>query len=202
VNTDQALTHLANTLLVRHDAIEDPVVAYVNATEFLFATMLVLAFLAVGGHRRRATQRAAVAAGLSAGVALAIAAVIARLVERPRPFVADPHAVHLFTQHAADPGFPSDHASAAFAIGVALLLRQRAWGLVVLAFATILAVGRVAMGVHYPSDVIAGALLGTLVAVGLHRPRARALVNRGADGVGGAVDRTAAALARHLPTRI
>src|SRR4051812_21747515 len=198
---DQALTHLANMLLVRHDAIEDPLVAYVNATELLFAAMLAVAFLLVGGHRRRATQRAAVAAGLSAGVALAIAQVVARLVDRPRPFVADPHAVHLFAQHAADPGFPSDHATAAFAIGVALLLRRRTWGVVVLALATVLAVGRVAMGVHYPSDVIAGALLGTLVAVALHRPRARALINRVADGAGGAVDRTAAGLVRRLQPR-
>jgi undecaprenyl-diphosphatase len=198
---DQALTHLANTLLVRHDAVEDPIVAYAGAAELLFATMLAVAFLLVGGHRRRPTQRAAVAAGLSAGVALGIAQVVARIVDRPRPFVADPHAIHLFAQHAADPGFPSDHATAAFAIGVALLLRQRAWGVVVLALATVLAVGRVAMGVHYPSDVIAGAVLGTLVAVGLHRPQVRALVNRIADGVGGAVDGTAARLVRHLPTR-
>jgi undecaprenyl-diphosphatase len=198
---DRSLTHLANTLLVRHDAIEHPLVLYVNAAELLFATMLAVAFLLVGGHRRRATRRAAVAAGLSAGVALAIAQVVARLVDRPRPFVADPHAVHLFAQHAADPGFPSDHATAAFAIGVALLLRRRTWGIVVLALAAVLAAGRVAMGVHYPSDVVAGALLGTLVAVGLHRPGACALVNRVADGAGAVVDRSAAGLVRQLHQR-
>jgi undecaprenyl-diphosphatase len=190
--------HAANMLFVRHDAIEDPVVAYVNAAELLFAAMLAVAFLLVGGHRRRATQRAAVAAGLSAGVALAIGQVVARLVDRPRPFVADPGAVHLFAHHVADPGFPSDHATAAFAIGVALLLRQRTWGIVVLVLASILAFGRVAMGVHYPSDVLAGALLGTLVAVALHRPWVRAQINRLADGLGALRDRTAAGLVRPL----
>jgi undecaprenyl-diphosphatase len=195
---DHSLLHTLNALFVHHDDVEDPVVAYVNAAEMLFAGMLVLAFVLVGGHRRRATQRAVVAAGLSAGVALGIAQVVARLVDRPRPFVADPGTVHVFAQHAADPGFPSDHATAAFAIGVALLLRQRAWGAVVLVGATILAVGRVAMGVHYPSDVLAGALLGATVALALHQPRARALINRVADAAGTLLDRTAAALVRPL----
>jgi undecaprenyl-diphosphatase len=184
---DHALLHALNTLFVRHDAIEDPVVAYVNAAELLFAAMLVLAFLLAGGHRRRATRRAAAAAGLSAGLALLIARVVARLVERPRPFVADPGAVHLFGHHAPDPGFPSDHATAAFAIGVALFLRNRAWGSVVLVLATILAAGRVAMGVHFPSDVAAGALLGAVVALGLYRPRMRTLINRLADRAGALV---------------
>jgi undecaprenyl-diphosphatase len=195
---DHSLLHTLNALFVHHDDVEDPVVAYVNAAEVLFAGMLVLAFVLVGGHRRRATQRAAVAAGLSAGVALAVAQVVSRLVDRPRPFVADPGAVHLFAQHAADPSFPSDHATAAFAIGVALLLRQRAWGAVVLVGATILAVGRVAMGVHYPSDVLAGALLGATIALALHQPRVRALINRLADVAGTLLDRTAAALVRPL----
>ncbi len=195
---DHSLLHTLNALFVHHDAVEDPVVAYVNAAEMLFAGMLVLAFVLVGGHRRRATQRAAVAAGLSAGMALAIAQVVAQLVDRPRPFVADPGSVHVFAQHVVDPGFPSDHATAAFAIGVALLLRQRAWGAIVLVGATILAVGRVAMGVHYPSDVLAGALLGATVALTLHQPRARALINRVADVVGGLLDRATAALVRPL----
>jgi undecaprenyl-diphosphatase len=151
--------------------------------------MLLLAFLVASGRGRAATRRAVVAAGLSAGLGLAAAQVITRIVDRPRPFVAHPGAVHLFSTHAADPGFPSDHATAAFAIGVALLLRNRAWGAVVLVFATILAVGRVAMGVHYPTDVIGGAVLGTLAALVLHAPPVRRLANRLADLAGRVLDR-------------
>ncbi|MGZ4276969.1 MAG: phosphatase PAP2 family protein [Solirubrobacteraceae bacterium] len=185
---DFSLVHHLNGFLLHHDTVEDPVSAYMSAAELLFLGMLIVAFVVVGGHRRRDAQRAVVAAGLSAGVALAIASVMARLIDRPRPFVGHPGSVHLFVHHATDPGFPSDHATAAFAIAVALLLRFRAWGVVTLIAAVLLAVGRVAIGVHYPTDVLAGAALGSAVALAFHTPRVRALLNRLADAVGGVLD--------------
>ncbi|HSD77506.1 MAG TPA: phosphatase PAP2 family protein [Solirubrobacteraceae bacterium] len=185
---DVTIVHALNAFFAAHDGVEDPVVAYVNAAEMLFRGMLVAAFLLVGGHLRRETRRAVVAAGIGAGVALALAQVISGLVDRPRPFVDHPGLVHLFAHHAADPGFPSDHTTAAFAIGVALLLRFRLWGAIVLALATVLAVGRVAMAVHYPTDVLGGAALGTLVAVALWAPPARAALRWLADTAGALVD--------------
>jgi undecaprenyl-diphosphatase len=152
---DTSLLHALNGFFFHHDAVEDPVVAYVNAAELLFAGMLVAAFLFVGGHRRRDTRRAAAAAGLSAGVALAIAHVLATIVDRPRPFVADPSAVHIFTRHAADPGFPSDHATAAFAIAVAIFLYSRRAGIAFLAVASLIAPGLLAVewARHKPLEV-------------------------------------------------
>jgi undecaprenyl-diphosphatase len=78
--------------------------------------------------------------------------------------VAHPHAVHPLIAHKPDASFPSDHATAAFAIAVAIWLRSRTVGAVAIVFAALLAVGRVAVGVHYPGDVAAGALLGTAAA--------------------------------------
>lgn len=183
---DLSLLRPLNRLFAHHDGLEDILVAYANASKILFLGMLIAAFLLVRGDRahRASVRRAVVAAGLSAGLGLAVAQVITRLVDRPRPFVAHPHAVQLFAQHAADPGFPSDHATAAFAIAVALLLRSRRWGGLALVAATILAVTRVAMGIHYPTDVLAGAAVGSLAAIVLHQPRVRALLRRGAATVG------------------
>ena len=157
---DWSLLHALNDFLSRHDAVEDPLLFYVNASEALFVATLALVFLAARGSGSTAWRRASLAAVLSAGLGLAAAKAIAELVDRARPFVADPHGVHLFSGHAADPGFPSDHATAAFAIAVAILLRRRGWGIVALVAAAVLSVGRVALGVHYPSDVLAGALVG------------------------------------------
>jgi undecaprenyl-diphosphatase len=186
---DWSLLHSLNDYLFRHDGVEDPLLFYVNVSEALFVATLGIIFLAARGPRFADWRRAAVAAVLSAGLALAIGKVISELVDRARPFVADPNGVHLFSGHAADPGFPSDHATAAFAIAVAILLRKRGWGIVALAAATVLSIGRVALGVHYPSDVLAGAILGAVAALVLWLPPIRSRIDALADWAGGYWDR-------------
>jgi undecaprenyl-diphosphatase len=185
---DASTVHALNTFLVHHDAIEDPLVAYVGAAEIIFLALLAGLFVLARGFERHRARRGAVAAGLSAAVALAIGQVLSVLVDRPRPFVADPSAVHLFTRHAADAGFPSDHATASFAIAVAILLRSRRWGYLTLAMAVVLSIGRVAMGFHYPSDVIAGAALGSATAIALYLPPIRRPLHALADRAGGIWD--------------
>jgi undecaprenyl-diphosphatase len=162
---DWSLLHTLNDFMAGHDGFEDTLLFYVEASELLFVVILAIVFLLAGGPRFRDWRRATVAAVLSAGFALMIGKVISELVDRARPFVADPHGVHLFSPHVADPGFPSDHATAAFAIAVAILLRKRGGGAAALVAATVLALGRVALGIHFPSDVLGGAVLGAAVAV-------------------------------------
>lgn len=185
---DWSVLHALNDFMFRHDGVEDPLLFYVNASEALFVATLAIVFLAARG-RFADWRRACLAAVLSAGLGLAIGKAISELVDRARPFVADPHGVHLFANHAADPGFPSDHATAAFAIAVAIFLRKRAWGTFALVAATVLSVGRVALGVHYPSDVLAGAALGSVAALVLWAPPLRARIDRLADWIGAFWDR-------------
>lgn len=183
-----SVLHALNDFLYHHDAVEDPLLAYINLSEALFVAALVFVFVFANGERRRAWRRAALAGMLSAGVALAIAKAISELVGRARPFVVEPHGVHLFTGHAADPGFPSDHATGAFAVAMAIYLRNRAWGTVALVAAAVLSVGRVAIGVHFPSDVLAGAALGCGVALVLFARPLRQRIDRLADLVGGWIE--------------
>jgi undecaprenyl-diphosphatase len=187
-NVDWSVLHALNDFLFRHDAVEDPLLFYVNASEALFIATLAVVFLAARGPRS-SWRRAAVAAVLSAGLALAVGKLISELVARARPFVANAHGVHLFSAHAADPGFPSDHATAAFAIATAIVLRKRGWGIFALVAAAILSIGRVALGVHYPSDVLAGAALGAAAALVLWLPPVRRRVDSVADFLGGYWDR-------------
>ncbi len=193
-----SILHTLNDFLYRHDAVEDPLLFYINISEALFVATLVAIFLLAGGERLRRWRRAAVAAGLSAGLALAVGKVISELVDRARPFVAEPHRVHLFTGHAADPGFPSDHATGAFAVAMAIWLRDRRWGTVALLAAAVLSIGRVAIGVHYPSDVLAGDALGCAAALLLFARPARERIDRLADLLGGWIER---GLRRVRPTR-
>ncbi len=187
---DWSIAHAINTFFWHHDALEDPLLAYVQAAEALFLGMLVVTALLARHERWASIRRAAVAAGLSAGLGLLVAKLITEVYDRPRPFVAHPGSVHLFASHAADAGFPSDHATAAFAIAVAILLRSKVrWGAAVLVFAVILLFGRVAMGYHYPSDVLGGAAIGALAAWILSRPPFRAWIDRLSDWLGGYWDR-------------
>ena len=185
-----------NGFAFRHDGWEDAAKTLEHWAPLIFVVLLAGLFLARGKWKSVGARRGVVAAALSAGLALALAKLIGDLVARQRPFVDHPHAAHLFIKHAADFGFPSDHTSGAFAIAVALLLRHRASGIFALLLGCAIGIGRVMVGVHYPSDVLAGAVLGTLCALVFWIPRVRTLVDALADWLGDLYDRIAAAVLR------
>lgn len=79
------------------------------------------------------------------------------LALRPRP-----EAVRLLIPTPNFPSYPSGHAALAFAVAVVLALayrRKRGW-LLGLGGAGLIALSRVYLGMHYPSDVVGGAILG------------------------------------------
>jgi undecaprenyl-diphosphatase len=61
--------------------------------------------------------------------------------------------------------FPSGHASFFFALATAIFLVNRRWGLWFFAGALLMGVARIFVGVHWPSDIIAGAILGIATAI-------------------------------------
>jgi undecaprenyl-diphosphatase len=70
--------------------------------------------------------------------------------------------------HITSPGggsFPSGHAAGAFAFAVFVSMRVPAFAPVGLLYAVLVAWSRSVLGVHYPSDVLAGSVLGTAIAV-------------------------------------
>lgn len=113
-----------------------------------------------------ARWKLACASGLAAAaIAMVTNQAITHLWERPRPFAAHPAFTHLLSAPSPDPSFPSDHAAAAFAIAFAVLAFSRWVGTGFLAAATLIGLSRVALGLHYPSDVLAGMLVGWAAAV-------------------------------------
>jgi membrane-associated phospholipid phosphatase len=95
---------------------------------------------------------------------VAVAAIIANIakysINRTRPFVTWP-----FIEKEASggsPSFPSGHTSDAFAFATSLSLTYPKWYIIAPSFLWAGAVGysRMDLGVHYPSDVLAGAIIG------------------------------------------
>jgi len=163
---------------------------------YLFVALLAYLFVAHGRWASRHARHGVVAAGFSSLLALGAAQVIVHLWDRPRPYDAHPGDSHLFVTPSHDPSFPSDHATAAFAIAVAILLRNRRAGLLALAMAAMVSIARVAVGVHYPGDVLGGALLGTLAAIFFWIPAVRRPLHSLADWASALYERIAARMLR------
>jgi membrane-associated phospholipid phosphatase len=72
--------------------------------------------------------------------------------------------------------FPSDQTTYFFAFAAGFWLLSTRLGIVMIAYSTLIAVSRVYLGTHFPSDVTAGALLGVAVALALNRDYARRAV--------------------------
>jgi undecaprenyl-diphosphatase len=127
--------------------------------------------------RRSSVMRLACASGLAAAaLGLVLNQLVILVWQRPRPYQEHPGSIVPLIAPSHDPSFPSDHAAAAFAIAIAVLLVAPKAGRVFVAWALLIAVSRVLVGVHYPSDVIAGAAVGATAAVAVVR-YARPLVD-------------------------
>lgn len=174
---------------------EDPLRFFALNAQYAFVALLMMLFVVRGKWRSVNARHGVVAAGFSALLALGVAQLIGDLWARPRPYVAHPD-VHLFIAPSHDPSFPSDHATAAFAIAVALLLRHRKAGWLALGLASVLSIARVAVGTHYPGDVAAGALIGTSAALVFWHPSVREPLHRAATWAGSAYDHASVELLR------
>ena len=107
-------------------------------------------------------------AGFSALCAMIIGLVVVNftikpLVNRPRPWLVIEGFVNLVEEH--DPNsFPSGHTNAAFAFALALCMTApRRWmKITAVCAAVVMGLSRLYVGVHFPSDVLVGALIGSL----------------------------------------
>jgi membrane-associated phospholipid phosphatase len=139
--------------------------AYARYGIVLFAVLLVVAYLDGRYHNDVRAVAGSVWAAGAALVALGIGQLIGGAIDRARPYEAMT-GVHLLVDKTTDFSFPSDHATAAGAVAVGLLLTNRRWGIAAAVLAVLMAITRVYVGAHYPGDVLAGLALGGIVAGG------------------------------------
>lgn len=114
-------------------------------------------------HRER-NQRAVWCALIGAGFACGIVAICNAFFDRPRPF--DRYEVELLFYRPTDPSFPSNIAATSFAFASGIWLGNRRVGWLLLIPAFLVCFARVFIGVHYPFDVVCGALVGVAATLG------------------------------------
>jgi undecaprenyl-diphosphatase len=97
------------------------------------------------------------------GMGVGIATGIKFLVDRPRPFVTYAGKITQRDPYVGPHSFPSGHTTAAFASATVWSLSANKWYVTVMAYsyASLVGYSRMRLGVHYPSDVLAGAFIGT-----------------------------------------
>lgn len=140
---------------------------FLNAVMYLLSLFcyfgipaLILALFIV-----RRTRFCGTAVTLSVLAALAVSNLILKTaVARPRPFLTIPE-LELIISPLESFSFPSSHAASSFACAVSVCISSGSrWKYASLPAAMLISFSRLYFGVHYPSDILAGALLGAMCA--------------------------------------
>ncbi|MDO5853114.1 MAG: phosphatase PAP2 family protein [Thermoplasmata archaeon] len=140
-------------------ALNDVMVAITTVSTYA-AVWLILAFLLTCSKEYR---RAGYAVIVSVVVAWILADfVIKPLVGRERPY--EVTGFDILVSAASTSSFPSGHTAFSFAAATAVFIHNRKWGIPALVFAALVGISRMYLYMHWPTDVLAGALLGIAAA--------------------------------------
>ena len=108
--------------------------------------------------------------GILMGISLILEFILTNLiiknwVARIRPYeVID--GLTLIVSKAHDFSFPSGHTGSAFALAVVIfMVMERKYGIIALALASLMGFSRLYVGIHYPSDVLGGIVLGVITSI-------------------------------------
>ncbi|SFI02051.1 undecaprenyl-diphosphatase [Tindallia magadiensis] len=141
----------------KNDGLGDLMVAITNSSSRIFA-ILYMVGIGILLVKRKKTVVPFLIAPATAFITVHI---IRFLYERPRPFVAMD--IDSLIYHDSNGSLPSMHAVSAFVIAVAIWHVNKRAGRWALALAGITGLSRVMVGVHYPLDILIGAVLAIII---------------------------------------
>ncbi|MDE5415687.1 phosphatase PAP2 family protein [Alkalihalobacterium chitinilyticum] len=104
-------------------------------------------------------QSTALAAALALTLSHAVVVIVKKGYHRKRPYLVLPN-INVVDNPFKDHSFPSGHTTAIFSIVTPFILYNPMLSLLLLPIATLVGISRIFLGLHYPSDVVVGALLG------------------------------------------
>lgn len=113
----------------------------------------------------RSTRRAGIAAGIALLLSLLVNNICLKpLIDRTRPYELI-EGLAILVSPPGDASFPSGHSGASFAAATAMFpyLKRRWVAVCLIILAALIALSRLYVGVHFPTDVVAGALIGVVL---------------------------------------
>ena len=147
-----------------HNSVLDVVMVFLTRTDTLhfriFYLVVWLVLIVKGGKTGRTV--ALLLIPLIAVSDQLSSSVIKHLVGRPRPCFTLPD-VTLLVRCGSGLSFPSSHAVNNFAAATLFSYYYKRWAWAFVTYASLVALSRPYVGVHYPSDALGGALIGILV---------------------------------------
>ncbi len=167
MSLDVTLFRLVNGLAGQNGMIDSVARLFVN--EYFVTAVMALVFLVIWftpgePAQRLHRQRGLFVTAFSILLANTILKGINLLYFRPRPSTALDNVTMCFYEP-WDSSWPSNPATFAFAMATGVYFTHRGAGIVTYILATIFVLSRVYCGVHYPLDILSGALLGAVTAV-------------------------------------
>ena len=140
-------------------ALLDKVMIFITNSAPYVAMILMLSLWFSNGQKEAAIRKqyTVLYTALSVCTALLLNVLIHALYYHPRPFVT--YHVHKLVPHTVDSSFVSDHAVLVFSIAFTMILRKESWKNIALLWAILVGISRIYVGVHYPADIIGGAIL-------------------------------------------
>ncbi len=104
----------------------------------------------------------------TSGIAWLVASALKEIIGRLRPFISL-DGVHSLLLWGGHDSFPSTHATFFAALATAIFVADRRAGYIYIFFALVIGISRFIVGVHFPSDVFAGGILGFIIAYSILR---------------------------------
>lgn len=128
-----------------------------------FRSSLIPAFARASAGRRANGSRVVEAFGSAFVARFGVAEIIRYFYGRPRPFQTGDFLPLI--PHEGGGAFPSGHAVFLFALATSVFIYNRRWGMVFFVGAFLVGAGRVLAGLHWPSDILGGAVVGILTSI-------------------------------------
>lgn len=155
MSLDLYIFNLINGFAGKNEFLDNVAVFFADYMQFALVAVLAV-FIVKNFKKKLPVLISLAAAGFFARVIITEA--IRYFFPKDRPFISE--SVNHILEHSASPSFPSGHASLFFALSAAVYFYNKKLGIFFFTSSFFISISRVFGGIHWPSDVIAGAVIG------------------------------------------